>query len=96
MSEMIERVARAIQEKLLGGCVEPNDVALALARAAIEAMREPTPEAIRAGVAASEAVDYEPTTGDPMFALECAYGLYAPELIIGYRAMLDAALTPSE
>jgi len=47
MNEMIERVARAIKEKLeslafSGGPDDDKDQYLKLARAAIEAMREPT------------------------------------------------------
>ena len=40
MSEMVERVARAIEGKVK--CPVPSELYLSAARAAIEAMREPT------------------------------------------------------
>lgn len=46
MTEMIERVAQALKDS---GLREDYDVRLALARAAIEAMREPTKEMIDEG-----------------------------------------------
>ncbi len=46
MSEMVERVAKAIFSSIAHGATNPNDVA----RAAISAMRELTPELIEAAI----------------------------------------------
>ncbi|TGP29093.1 MULTISPECIES: hypothetical protein [unclassified Mesorhizobium] len=53
MSDMVERVAKAIEPSLLGVFTAGMRKAVAreIARAAIEAMREPTPEIIQAWLA---------------------------------------------
>lgn len=84
MSEMIEHVARAIGESLYGLC-DPRETpntwaqAVSAARAAIEAMREPTEAMCQAGAdAADDSGMYaQPTTGD---------------FRRGYPAMIDAAM----
>jgi hypothetical protein len=56
MSEMIERVGKVIDAKLrlLGAEFESIDIGLAIARAAIEAMREPTAQMLPAGTLADD------------------------------------------
>lgn len=75
MSEMIERVARAIEQE-----IGPQDMDFAkIARAAVEAMREPTEAMLEV------AQDmYEPV-GDR--------AMWPPEPKDAWPAMIDAALT---
>lgn len=77
MSEMIERVAREIS----ACCKNDSDWELRkrMARAAIEAMREPTEKMIEAGTVGWDALDGSGIR--PMFAPQRPY-----------RAMIDAAL----
>lgn len=81
-SEMIERVARALEPKCAG--FGPGDtprlVALEFARAAIEAMREPTPQMEDAGM---DANPRGRTISDA-------------DLLAIYRAMIDNALSEQE
>jgi len=79
MSEMVERVARAIQAKLddefaQRGGLDAEEMAAIAARAAVEAMREPTHDMVRAGGNAQTV------------NARANRGLY-------YRAMIDAALS---
>ena len=89
MSEMIERVAKAIGtvaanshgHTLAAWAVSPErEDCLRFARAAILAMREPTNEMLRAG-----------KESDPASGVFCAV-FYPPEPILAWRAMIDAAL----
>lgn len=79
MSEMVERVARAIQHMHDTG---PKEHYLAFARAAIEAMREPTPEMYSAAAYA----DW--LAGDDAHR---QHKIHAP-MDAKWRAMIDAAL----
>lgn len=88
MSEMLDRVARAIYEKRNGPGCSPwvnrpkghKDPYLADARAAIEATREPTPAMIAAGM--DEVSDV--TVSEPKAA--------AWDALRFHRAMIDEAL----
>lgn len=86
-SEMIERVAKVIGDALtdrdgwLKKSYSDDDV-LAMARAAVEAMREPTAAMIDAGCEAGFRA-----SGD-----QCRDENHEPP---SWRAMIDAALTPS-
>lgn len=94
MSEMVERVARAIYERDEAGAGTPvpwDDAgpltvahAYNVARAAIEAMRIPTKEMVDAGM--SEISDV--TVSDPKAS--------AWDAMRFYRAMIDAALSEVE
>ncbi len=75
-NDMIERVARAIYADLPIGHAE----ARACARAAIEAMREPTPEMVKAGLLASCLDPNDQTNQDTQPLV--------------WQAMLSAALHP--
>lgn len=90
MSEMIHRVAKAINPRAWG---DPNEYlfddwrkqaqnrALAQARAAIEAMREPTISMVWCGARATQGDDLHPTNG---------------EVNAAWRAMIDSALTEGD
>jgi len=89
-SEMIERVARAIRDRSPTAGREPGshmrtqalgvDVCRDLARAAIEAMREPAAEVVRRGMATTDEVD-----GD---------GVTSWAMTEAWQAMIDKALEP--
>ena len=86
MSEMIERVARAVKAvevpRKVDGVMLPEDrerLAVAIARAAIEAMREPTHEMWLAGVRVNNTVP----------------GAYDFKEASIYTGMIDAALKES-
>lgn len=76
MNEMIERVAKAIGTKVMGEqSINLNEAA----KAAIAAMREPTPDMnIAGGIAWSNALPKA--------------GTYVDNAAAGYQAMIDAAL----
>lgn len=77
MNLMIEQVAKAIATENLGReMVTPGDLHRRLARAAIAAMREPTPKMIDAGDEA------QTENGEPV----------ALSAIVPWQAMIDAAL----
>jgi len=79
MTEMVERVRKAIEAHCCEvGFKLRKDAGNLLARAAIEAMREPNFEMVQAGL------DSDPQIlGQPMFV---------KQLKDAYRAMIDAAL----
>ena len=81
MSEMVERVATAIQRTFKErGALQPSmQEARVMARAAIEAMREPTEEMVDAGF---PAINNYPAPYNQMK--------------FGYQAMIDAALQPEQ
>ena len=86
MSEMVERVGEALRVKLIewyAGGIGFEDGGLMLARAAIEAMREPTEQQL----AAAWAVITAEKQGQGITRL--TPGLGAREI---YQAMIDAAL----
>jgi hypothetical protein len=93
MSEMIDRVARAMLAEL-GHDARVSTFWLRAARRAIEAMREPTGEMETAGRAAAgyyvfEGHTYSEYTQDP--------STFQPEgAAVCYRAMIDAALQEGE
>jgi hypothetical protein len=112
MSEMVERVARAIIEMLNKIDGDPNATAwdnasqemkegmYPLARAAIEAMREPTDDMLIAGVGAgydenrpfAERIK-DRTEGSASSLVTAGNGaIYRA----AYEAMIDAALSPSK
>lgn len=81
MSEMVERVGEALRVKLIewyDGGIGFEDGGIMLARAAIEAMREPTDGMMKAGF--SEIEYLNATWVDEYDAMEC------------WQAMIDAAL----
>jgi hypothetical protein len=85
MTDMIERVALAMQEACegpageleVGGYARPHECYVKSARAAIEAMREPTPDALRIFEALVDSQCHDQTLED------------------GWRMMIDAALAQS-
>lgn len=88
VSEMVERVARAINEtanKRLNAFFVDRNMAFALARAAIAAMREPT-------AAMEEAAD---NCSALMWSPEPGEGLDEVGWDVAWRAMIDEALAPS-
>lgn len=103
MSEMVERVARAIAENQHQGwlydqeavaMLDPERVAKArkflreAARAAIEAMREPTLEMIEAGQMENNLLENPDPPNAFLF-------LSRAEIKGAWEAMLEAALSPS-
>ena len=90
MNSMVERVARAMQsvDDSMNNRMELTDAEAAqLARAAIEAMREPTKEMVEAGYnAIDEAVDYYNYDSGSGYTIEPSGGADV------LRAMIDAAL----
>ena len=83
MSEMVEKVAKALAVKShMADWVDigegSKDVILMLARAAIEAMRDPTDEMAESGAGTQVFFGWK--------------GANAPECADIYRAMIDAAL----
>jgi hypothetical protein len=91
MSEMVERVARAMCKEAFGDCVCENECRSAdcqdkkrYALAAIEAMREPTQQMRLAGIS-------EWSRSDPTPEHESTLIFNAI-----WRAMLDAALSPEQ
>lgn len=89
MSEMIERMARAMRPKWFDGSEagEPyREAARADARAALEAMKEPTEEMYVAWIENTERVaDAEPTGRDQLAACKS-----------DWQAMLSAAMGEEE
>lgn len=80
MSEMIERVAKVIADARVAWERPSGDLWAYVARAAVEAMREPTAEMIRDGMIAC-ATSIEGQTATRLQAERC------------YRAMIDTALS---
>lgn len=93
MSEMVERVAAALRRYDVSGTVSR-----VLARAAIEAMREPSEAILRAGYEAQH-----PKPGSHAYGFEtwatweqaCQIEGWVEEKAAEFRAMIDAALTPA-
>ena len=86
MSEMVERVAKEIYlhvnaETAGRPLAEVADAYLACARAAIAAMREPTEAMIK------EATDTA--------IMEGTYGIAGEDAVSIWKAMIDAAISPS-
>jgi hypothetical protein len=88
MSEMVERVADAIQNSLSGHMLRAS--ALCAARAAIEAMRKPT--AMMAGKASLD-IELERPGND---GTNSFYEIWPDEASKVWNVMIDAALTPSD
>jgi hypothetical protein len=84
---MVERVAEAITLAAVGKGNRPNARMRRIARAAIEAMREPTEEMVSAG-ADAEPTDYN---GGPIPKDARKF-----TALVIYRAMIDAALKEGE
>lgn len=84
MSEMVERVARAISPKTWDDPV-CGGLAKEAARAAIEAMREPTEAMMKAGEACDEM--WDEFTATPKHAASCE---------VHWQAMITAALSDTE
>lgn len=82
---MIERVAKALEPKCrgFGGGNMPIIVAREFARAAIEAMREPTEAMLAAGDSAIPRAEIDPETGRRMMGREVA--------LEAWSAMIDEA-----
>ncbi len=80
MSDMVERVAIAINESVFGKAMDADERSRKMARAAIKAMREPTDRMVAEG----EETIFE----DRPHAEEWQIGATRE----GYQAMIDAAL----
>lgn len=89
MTSMLDQVAKAI-ERADTGMVVPYEE---LARAAIEAMRDPTAAMIAAG---GEAYYGQPREKAVEWAKEDKFDLHASDAVIFYRAMIDTALAESK
>lgn len=76
MSEMVEKVALAIGEKIAGAGTQAKGNWLIAARAAIAAMREPSPQMLR--IALEESDEIKPDL--------------AVRLLEAWKAMIDEAL----
>lgn len=90
MGEMIERVALAIADAMCpveGYRGTSNE---ALARAAIEAMREPTREMLGKGITAAEDVEDWTRDSYTSYRVDTASDMALPV----WQAMIDAALSP--
>ncbi|MGY2995426.1 hypothetical protein [Mesorhizobium sp. URHB0026] len=89
MNEMIERVARAICKESgqpwEASTVDYREICIGFARAAIEAMREPTEQMTKAACVEADKHGYYHTRG--YFDVE--------EAEYSWRAMIDAALSPA-
>lgn len=106
MSEMVDRVAQAIADELARqegneesfilhdgklSYLDQEEVdMLAVARAAIEAMREPTKQMIDAGIDAADTVEDYTQDTDGSYRVDSPSDMPFPI----YRAMIDAALNP--
>jgi hypothetical protein len=85
MSEMVERVAAAINTRLFGPGTNRMAGVTEAARDAIEAMREPTDAMVRAGMVAPRSKATSATTN--------TYDRHASLSADIYRAMIDTVLS---
>lgn len=91
MSEMSERVTKAIRDELINigygvGTINAGQLSDALFRVAIEAMREPTQDMLESGLMAGTNL----TTGQPSARL--AARTAGERMADQWRAMIDAIL----
>ena len=91
--QMIGRVARAILSKVPSGYGMTEAESIDYAKAAIEAMREPTEEMVEAGGTANYG---HPREDAVEWAKEEKWDAAAHEAVFLYTAMIDAALQESK